>query len=119
MLKIKKSSIDNIGVITLVGKLSGIDCTGTIQEKVKEINSKEKIKNFIVDMSKVKWIDSTGLGELIATLSSLQKQGGNMVLVNIPSPVQSLLKMTNLDQIFDIFNNMDEAVASFNSKKKK
>jgi anti-sigma B factor antagonist len=111
MMKINDKIVEDMGVLSLEGKLSGIDCAGIIQEKIQAL-SKKKIKNFILDMSQVNWIDSTGLGELIASLSSTKKKGGNLVLTDIPGPVQSLLEMTNLMQIFDTYLDVEKALSA-------
>lgn len=111
MMKINGKIVEDMGVLSLEGKLSGLESIGIIQEKIQEL-SKKKIKKFIIDLSQVKWIDSTGLGELIASLSSTKKKGGNLVLTNIPGPVQSLLEMTNLMQIFDTYLNVEKALSA-------
>ncbi len=110
MIKIIDKSNENVAIFALEGKLTGFEGRGTIQDKVRE-TIKKKINHVILDLSKVTWIDSTGLGELIASLSSVKKNDGNLVLSNIQAPVQSLLKMTNLNQIFDTFNSIDHALS--------
>jgi len=110
MIKIIEQTVNGVSVCTLEGKLSGFEGRGRIQEKIRELLSKDRVK-IILDLSKVNWIDSTGLGELIASLSSVKKaEGGTLVLSNVQAPVQSLLKMTNLNQIFDVYEDVDEAV---------
>ncbi|MCG8604580.1 STAS domain-containing protein [bacterium] len=114
MIKVIDKSVDQVAVLALEGKLTGLEGRGVIQEKVRE-STKGKINNVVLDLHRVTWIDSTGLGELIASLSSTKKNGGTLVLTNIQAPVQSLLKMTNLDQIFDTFDSVDEAVIKLTS----
>ncbi len=113
MVKIVEKSIGEVTICVIEGKLSGFEGKGLIQEKIHELLERDAIK-VILDLSKVNWIDSTGLGELIASLSSIKKKdGGNMVLSNLQSPVQSLLKMTNLTEIFDVYETFDDAVKAF------
>ncbi|NIV95394.1 anti-sigma factor antagonist [candidate division KSB1 bacterium] len=81
-----------------------------IQKKVRESIEKQ-LNNVVLDMSKVTWIDSTGLGELIASLSSAKNSNGSLVLANIQAPVESLLNMTNLTQIFETFDSVEEALS--------
>jgi len=109
MIKIIDEIIDEVAVCKIEGKLAGLDGKGKIQEKVRELID-NKIVIVVLDLLKVSWIDSTGLGELIASLSSTKNKDGNLVLVNLQGPVQSLLKMTNLNQIFDIYENVEEAL---------
>ena len=110
MIKVIDRTIDEVAILALEGKLTGLEGRGVIQEKVRQ-STTGKITNVVLDLTRVTWIDSTGLGELIASLSSIKKNGGNLVLTNIQAPVQSLLKMTNLDQIFETFDNVDDAVS--------
>lgn len=113
MVKIIEKSIGEVTICVIEGKLSGFEGKGMIQEKIRELLGRDAIK-IVLDLSKVNWIDSTGLGELIASLSSVKKKdGGNMVLSNLQTPVQSLLKMTNLTEIFDVYETYDDAVKAF------
>ena len=113
MVKIVEKSIGEVTICVIEGKLSGFEGKGLIQEKIRELTSRNANK-IVLDLSKVNWIDSTGLGELIASLSSIKKtEGGNMVLSNLQAPVQSLLKMTNLTEIFDVYESYEDAVKSF------
>ena len=109
MIKIIDETINEVAVCKIEGKLTGLDGKGKIQEKVKDLID-NKIVTVVLDLTKVSWIDSTGLGEIIASLSSAKNNGGNLVLTNLQGPVQSLLKMTNLNQIFDIYENVEEAL---------
>ncbi len=110
MIKINEKIVDTVAVCTIEGKLSGIEGKGQIQDQIRDLIERG-VLSVVLDLSKVSWIDSTGLGELIASLSSLKKKDGNLVLSNLQSPVQSLLKMTNLTQIFDVYDDFEGAVA--------
>ncbi len=116
MIKIIQKDENHIAILSIEGKLTGLEGRGVIQEKVRE-TAKGKIKHIVLDLSKVMWIDSTGLGELISSLSSIKKGSGNLVLASLQAPVQSLLKMTNLDQIFDIYDSVDLALAKLSKLK--
>jgi anti-sigma B factor antagonist len=118
MIKIIEKTVDKLVVLSLEGKLIGIEGRGVIQDKVRDAVAKGKVKHVVLDLSKVMWIDSTGLGELIASLSSLKKSDSSMVLASLQAPVQSLLKMTNLDQIFEVYDTVESAIAKLNKSKK-
>lgn len=116
MIKIIQKDANHIVILAIEGKLTGLEERGVIQEKVRE-TAKGKVKHIILDLSKVMWIDSTGLGELISSLSSIKKIEGNLVLASLQAPVQSLLKMTNLDQIFEIHDSVESALAKLGKVK--
>lgn len=109
MIKIIEKTVDDVAVCAIEGKLSGIEGKGKIQERIRDLAENDVVK-VILDLTKVNWIDSTGLGELIASLSSTKNKGGNLALANLQDPVQSLLKMTNLDEIFDTYDSVEDAL---------
>lgn len=113
MLKIKHDIADGVWVLTLEGKLAGLEGRNVVQDKLKSLKKETKSKgeHVVLDLGRVSWVDSTGLGELIAALSSVNKNGGKLVLANIPGPVQSLLNMTNLSEVFEVYDDLEEAVA--------
>ncbi|OGU13221.1 MAG: hypothetical protein A2X61_05325 [Ignavibacteria bacterium GWB2_35_12] len=67
----------------------------------------------IVDLNKVKVMNSSGLGMMVSGLSSLRKNNIQMALVSVPSKVMSLLVMTHLDKVFQIHNNLEEAYEKY------
>jgi anti-sigma B factor antagonist len=117
MIKIIEKTVDKLVIFSLEGKLTGLEGRGVIQDRVRETTARTKVKHVILDLSKVMWIDSTGLGELIASLSSIKKQDGTLVLASLQAPVQSLLKMTNLDQIFEVYDSVDKAISKLSKSK--
>ena len=73
--------------------------------------------NIIVDMSCVKYIDSTFLGQLVKYLKISQKSGGDLKLVTCEGcgnhPIWVLFELTRTSDIFSIFYNVDDAIKSF------
>jgi anti-sigma B factor antagonist len=72
-------------------------------------------KKILLNLAGVSYIDSSGLGELVAGFSTLQKAGGEMKLLNLTKRVTELMVITKLLTIFDIFEGETEAVESFNN----
>jgi anti-sigma B factor antagonist len=66
-----------------------------------------------VNLSKVKWISSTGLGILVSARSRFAKEGGVVKLCQPNSRVLDILMVTRLNMIFDVFSTEEEALASF------
>lgn len=71
-------------------------------------------KGFVVNLSGCEWIDSSGLGELIKALVHVMRQGGNLKLAAVPHKVKGILAVTNLSQVFEIYDDEPAALASFN-----
>ena len=67
---------------------------------------------FLIDMAGISCIDSAGLGLLLSIYATLRIQGGDLKLLNVGAPVKEALTITNLTQIFEIFEDENRAIAS-------
>ncbi len=103
----------NASVIHLKGKLVGGPLSAEFNQTLHNLLDQGK-KNVIVDMSHVGFISSSGLGILISGLTSLRKGGGDLKLAGIRSKMEGLLSITKLDQIFEQYDSVEKAEASFN-----
>ncbi len=83
-----------------------------IKKKVKEQMDGGK-RNLVVNLDKVSYIDSSGIGVLISSLSQLKKVGGGLKIINVYGSVKKVFELTKLTSFFDIFNSEDEAIKSF------
>lgn len=72
-------------------------------------------KQVVLDMSGIEFIDSAGLGSLISSLRQILAKSGDLKLASPTTRVQVLLEVTRLDRVFQIFQNLEEAVAAFGS----
>ena len=70
-------------------------------------------KNIVLNLADVFQIDSSGLGELVASYASLKKSGGELKLLHLTDRVSELMMITKLLTIFDVYENEEEAVSSF------
>ena len=70
-------------------------------------------RQFIVNLAECSWMDSTALGELITTLVTVARQGGKLKLASVPRAVRGILTVSNLMQVFEIFDDEQAAVSSF------
>ena len=72
----------------------------------------EEGRHVYVDLSKINAIDSTGIGELVGYLGRFADQKRKLVLVNPSERIRRLLRVSQLDQIFPIFDGLDDALAA-------
>jgi anti-sigma B factor antagonist len=88
-------------VADIVGKIALAEGTGLLRATIN--NSLERGHNRIVlNLERVEFIDSAGLGELVRSHASIRNRGGQLKLVNPSANVHRLLKITKLDQVFEI-----------------
>ena len=67
----------------------------------------------IVNLARVKYMDSSGLGELISCYTALRRVNGHVKLLHLNNRLQYLLAITNLDSVFETFDSEPAAVSSF------
>lgn len=72
----------------------------------------EKNNLVVLDMSALKFVDSSGLGALLACLRAMNNKGGQFKLIGLTKPVRALFELVRMHRIFPIYNSLDEAVAS-------
>ena len=111
-MKIKTSEKYGACIITLKGNVMGGDDTKTFNELLHKNIDADK-KNIVVDLSGVKFMNSSGLGMLIGGLTTMKKGGGNLKLAGTTDKIESLLIITKLITIFESFKSVDEAVKSY------
>ena len=78
-----------------------------------ELKFSEHKKYFVCDLSRVNFVDSSGLGILISMTKKVNTQNGRLVLAHLNPSIRELLALSHLDQIFNIYPNVKEALESF------
>lgn len=73
--------------------------------------------NLIIDLAEVDYMDSGGFGTLLGATKRVRPKGGGIVLVGCSDAIERMLKITRLDDIFGVYNNIDDAVNAVQSKK--
>lgn len=111
---VKEKIIDNIAILAVGGKLMGGPETDELREKVYSLVNDE-ITKIVIDLSKLKWLNSSGLGALMACHTTLVNKGGSLKLAHATERVKSLLMITQLIKIFENYETVDRALASFKS----
>lgn len=111
-MKIKEKIQNDVAILTISGNMMGGPETQTLHDKVKSLIA-DGIHKVIVDLKKVKWLNSSGLGVLMASWGSLKNAGGDMKLANVAEKVHSILMITKLVQFFETYDSVDRAMASF------
>ena len=103
---------NGVVIITVEGKMVGGPDATLLSEKLHEYIENRK-NRFLVDMAKVDWKNSSGLGILIGGLSTVRNRGGNLKLLHVGKKPRELLEITKLDRIFEMHEEEEAAIASF------
>ncbi len=111
-MKIKEKIEGDVAILTVSGNMMGGPETTQLHDKVKSLAA-DGLKKVVIDLKNVKWMNSSGLGILMACMSSLQNANGKLKLASVTEKVRSVLMITKLIQIFETFENAERAVASF------
>ena len=111
--------VEDITILDLSGRLSlgevlafrpGRDLP--LGEVVRELVSDGR-KKILLNLADVKYVDSSGVGQLVGTLTSARSQGVELKMFNPAKPVLDLLKMTKLLAVFDVRESEEAAIAAF------
>ncbi|HKI79605.1 MAG TPA: STAS domain-containing protein [Ignavibacteriaceae bacterium] len=111
----KVNSYEKFGtvIIEITDNLIGGPEASKINDTVNNLLSDKK-NNIIVDLGKVKFVNSSGLGILIRNFTSTTNSGGNFVLANINEKMRGLLSITKLNQVFKVYPTVEEAANTLN-----
>lgn len=111
-MKIKSREVDGVTVLDISGEMYGGPENMELVNAVSDL-AKEKKLDLLVNLSKVKWISSTGLGILVSARSRYSKEGGVIKLCHPNERVLGILQVTRLNLIFDVYPTETEALGSF------
>ena len=73
----------------------------------------KKTPKIVINLSKVSYVDSSGLATLVEILKNMRSYGGRMRLTNLSSKVKSLFEITKLDKLFEIMAEEEDATSTF------
>jgi anti-sigma B factor antagonist len=111
-MKIKKNPQDDVMVLELSGKIMGGPDFEKFKDEVTTVVD-GGFKKVILDLSGVPWINSTGLGILITGYHSIKAAEGVLKICAVKERVLSIFYISQLENIFDVYETRDEALASF------
>lgn len=111
-LDIQQREREGIVILSLDGRITVGNEASALRDKIAALNA-AGLRKVVLDMAKVNYVDSTGLGALVMCATSLRKGEGNMKLLNLNRRNIELLVMTKLATVFEIFNDEQDAVNSF------
>jgi anti-sigma B factor antagonist len=113
-LNIVEKEVNGVTVLQLSGRVTLGEGSNQLRTKLKDLLSQGKTR-LVLDLAEVGYIDSAGLGTLVAGFTSAQNQGASLKLANLTKRFHEQLNITKLVTVFDVFDDTDAAVKSFGS----
>ena len=111
-LEISERRANNILVMELSGTLTLGDEAGQLRARFREILS-DGTNQLVLDLSKLSYVDSMGLGALVAGFTTARNEGGDVKLAKLSAQFHEQLAVTKLDTVFEVYATVEEAVRSF------
>ena len=108
-------NVKESGDITIIELSGDVDSQSSpeVKSRIRTLISDGRSK-LVVDLEKVRYMDSAGLGLLLSGLKAARKESSDLKLAAIQKrQVQSIFRLTNLNKVFEIFENQEDAVVAF------
>jgi anti-sigma B factor antagonist len=111
-LNITTRQVDHVTILDVRGRIVLGDETDALRTAVRDLLAKGK-KKIILNLAEVDYIDSSGVGELVGSFTTVRNAGGELKLLNLTQKVHDVLNVTKLYTVFDIRDDEFKAVKSF------
>jgi anti-sigma B factor antagonist len=111
-LNINQRQAGDVTILDLDGEVRIGDSSTALRGAIRNLVAAGSSK-ILLNLKGVKYIDSSGIGELIANYTTVNRGGGQLKLLNLTEKVQDLLVITKLLTVFDVYDNEAEALSSF------
>jgi len=110
-MEINQREKDNVVVLDIQGEIDLYNAP-EIKDIIQKMIEAQKY-NVIINLEKVSYIDSSGIGALISSLSNLKKYQGGLKIINVYASVKKVFELTKLTSFFEIYDSEPEALSKF------
>jgi anti-sigma B factor antagonist len=111
-LNISERQVGDITILDMDGKITIGEGSVALRTAIRRLLEEGK-KKILLNLAKVGYIDSSGIGELVSSYTAINKESGELKLLNLTQKLQDLLTITKLLTVFDVYESEEEALASF------
>lgn len=113
-LNISERQAGDVTVLDMSGKITIGEGSVALRTAIRRLLEENK-KKILLNLAGVGYIDSSGIGELVSSYTAIDRENGQLKLLNLTQKLQDLLTITKLLTVFDVFENESEALSSFKS----
>jgi anti-sigma B factor antagonist len=111
-LKTSARQVEGVSIVDLSGRITLGEASVAVRDVINDLMGKGN-KKILLNLLGVSYIDSSGIGVLVSSFSTVRTQGGELKLVNLSKRISDLLRITKVYSLFDIKDDEAAAVASF------
>lgn len=111
-LEVKERQAGDVTILDMSGAIRIGEGSVALRDAVRRLVNDGK-KKVLLNLGGVNYMDSSGVGELIANYTTLSREGGQLKLLNLTDRIQNLLVITKLLTVFDAYDSESEALTSF------
>lgn len=111
-MKIEERTVGPVVVLDMAGRLVAGESQGRLKDKINSLVLQGRLQ-IVLNLAEVSYIDSTGLGELVASYSTVTRRNGQIKLLNLTTKVQDLMAICRLSTVFETFESEAKALSSF------
>lgn len=113
-MKVNVRKVGPVSIVDLAGKITIGEGDIVLRDTVGEMLDGDQ-KYILLNLAKVSYMDSAGIGELVACYKRAREKEGTVKLLNPSGKVYDLLQLTKLEEVFDTYKDEGEALVSFNT----
>lgn len=111
-LEIQERQAGDVTILDMNGRVAIGESSQALRRAIRRLVEEGK-KKILLNLEKVGTMDSTGLGELIASYTTISRDGGQLKLLHLTGKLQDLLVITKLLTVFDVYESESDALSSF------
>jgi len=111
-MKVTTRTVGDVHILDCSGKITLGEGTMAVRNGVREILNGGG-KKILLNLGDVNYIDSSGIGELVSSFTTVTNQGGQLKLLNLTKKIQELLAITKLLTVFQVYDSEQGAISSF------
>lgn len=111
-LNISERQAGDVTVLDLGGKITIGEGSVSLRGAIRRLMEEGK-KKILLNLAQVGYVDSSGIGELVSSFTTLNRDGGQLKLLNLTQKIQDLLAITKLLTVFDVYEDEATALNSF------
>ena len=111
-LNINERQAGDVTVLDMSGKITIGEGSVALRTAIRRLLEEGK-KRILLNLAGISYVDSSGIGELVSSYTAINKEGGQLKLLNLTQKLQDLLTITKLLTVFDVYDNEAEALNSY------